>query len=447
MFNRRRAVVLIILGLSLGLVFFLTPKRIYIPFLVLVSGAFVGAYLIKLGNYKSRSALMKIFLAGLSIRTAFCVILAYISHIKNGHIFFLKADDYGYSYNAHRILDAWYTTGVFPPHDSMVWMKAAGDLDYAYWVAFLYHFVGPYHFLPLFINCVTGAFSIILLYKLAEKVFNPKVGLGAAGIFAFWPSLILWSTQNLRDALIIFFMLLIFVSQILFNENRHKFVAFLLFCCSFFVIIQFRFVLAFILALATIFTLLFSPRLRLRIAVCLLSLCLGISIIFNFFNLRNILQYNFDVKCFFSFWQALSHHHSLRVMDADSAFLVNVNINTFSDFLRESPRFIGYILFAPFPWQLNKISQLFAISEMLVWYFLVFFALKGAWFAFRYRLRLSLGVSIFVLATVIAFFAEGNLGTLFRHRAVIWPIFFIYISAGFFYTPEPFKKGPEIKDQ
>lgn len=85
------------------------------------------------------------------------------------------------------------------------------------------------------------------------------------------------------------------------------------------------------------------------------------------------------------------------------------------------PTGIANALFAPFPWSIRRTLDALAIPEMLFWYLLLallpwsFWRLRRQWRTLM-PLWLYVGglLGIFVLA-------EGNYGTLFRHRAMVIP--------------------------
>ncbi len=81
-------------------------------------------------------------------------------------------------------------------------------------------------------------------------------------------------------------------------------------------------------------------------------------------------------------------------------------------------------LFAPFPWSVQRAADLAVLPEMLVWY-VVLAAVIGV---LRERPRWShlAPVVLFALGGfAILALAEGNVGTLYRHRAMFIPWIFV----------------------
>lgn len=80
-----------------------------------------------------------------------------------------------------------------------------------------------------------------------------------------------------------------------------------------------------------------------------------------------------------------------------------------------------YALFAPFPWALERELDRLTIPDMLVWYVLLLLAPITVWRA-RARWRVLLPVALFVAGVIGVFtLAEGNFGTLYRHRSMVIP--------------------------
>ncbi len=93
----------------------------------------------------------------------------------------------------------------------------------------------------------------------------------------------------------------------------------------------------------------------------------------------------------------------------------------FTRTLAHIPRGLAYALFAPFPWSARRLLDLPAIAEMIAWYLVLIAALWTLWKE-RSQWRLLVGPVLFLSGTMLLFaLVEGNVGTLFRHRAMVIP--------------------------
>ncbi len=423
--------VLALIGIFIGLSLTFVPAAIAVPLVVAAGGLIFGIWLISCMEPEKPASLIKIFTAGLAVRLALCILLAFVSYIKRGHPFFLGADDYGFSLNASRIIDAWRAMGYIPAPNSLNWMLVAGDLNYSYLLSYFYYFIGEYQFMPLFINCSLGALSIVLIYLLAKQIYGYKVAIASAFLFAFWPSIVLWSTQNLKESPTIFIILLAFLCVRELRRSYFKAGYLVLLLGSLALIFKIRLSIFLFLFLSTSVSLFLFSGKRYLLSGLFVFCVIFIFFANNWLGIQTffVKRFSLDVSSIFS---TLQHHHFSRTLSADTAFLTGIDISKPINFLLYLPLFLVYVFFSPFPWSILKLNQFLAGLETLLWYFLIIFAVKGLFLTLRYKLKESLVFIFFFLLVLFASFGEGNIGTLFRHRALFWPWWFMLISAGLF---------------
>lgn len=94
------------------------------------------------------------------------------------------------------------------------------------------------------------------------------------------------------------------------------------------------------------------------------------------------------------------------------------------------PTGLVYALLAPFPWKPERVADVLTVPDMLLWYLALPAAIWTAWS--RRRLLLpAVPMLLFVAGALVAFaLAEGNVGTLYRHRAMVVPFVVIIASPG-----------------
>ncbi len=99
--------------------------------------------------------------------------------------------------------------------------------------------------------------------------------------------------------------------------------------------------------------------------------------------------------------------------------------------LAHLPVGLAYVIAAPFPWALHNWLARLSFAETTIWYLLLIAAVLGgiahkrSWRRW-YMLVLYVAGVIFILAII-----EGNVGTLVRHRAMlVMPFVFIFSAAG-----------------
>src|SRR6185295_3319084 len=73
-----------------------------------------------------------------------------------------------------------------------------------YLVAFVYEIVGRNMFAIQLINAAVGSTTSVIVYNTSERLFNNiRVSRVAAVLVCFFPSLVLWSSQALKDGIIV----------------------------------------------------------------------------------------------------------------------------------------------------------------------------------------------------------------------------------------------------
>ena len=119
------------------------------------------------------------------------------------------------------------------------------------------------------------------------------------------------------------------------------------------------------------------------------------------------------------------------MLSAKSGFGEDVDVSTASGAIQAVPTGIVYLLFAPFPWQLESLRQSITLPEMLIWWAAFPFLVLGFWFTFRYRLRQSFVIFIFTTMLTLAYSVfQGNVGTAYRQRSQILVFYFIFVAVG-----------------
>jgi hypothetical protein len=92
------------------------------------------------------------------------------------------------------------------------------------------------------------------------------------------------------------------------------------------------------------------------------------------------------------------------------------------------PTGVLYALAAPFPWQAATRADIVTIPEMLAWYLVLIAAIIGTWTSRRRWRELFIVVAAAAGVFAVLAVAEGNAGTLFRHRAMLYPFVLILAS-------------------
>jgi 4-amino-4-deoxy-L-arabinose transferase-like glycosyltransferase len=294
-----------------------------------------------------------------------------------------------------------------------------------YYVGGVYYVLGENQLAVQLINGVLGAAACIAVYKIAQLVYpNQRVARTAALLTAFSPSMVLWSSQMLKDAPIVLCLCMCALYTL---KLRRRFTAprLLLLLVSLFCLFALRHY-AFYIMFAAIATALlfmakqFSPLRMLQGGVIVIVIGIALA----YLGAAQVPQETFDLKRI-----QLSREWSGKV--ANSGFGGDIDITDPTAAAGFLPLGLLYVLFAPFPWMISNLRQLITLPELLAWWLLVPMLVKGYWFATRHRLRQSFAISVFTIGlTLVYALFQTNVGTAYRHRAQLYVFFFIFIGIG-----------------
>jgi hypothetical protein len=273
------------------------------------------------------------------------------------------------------------------------------------------------------LNAFMGAFSGRYLYLLARELYGEAVGRRAARLFVFFPSLVLWSTVNIRDVWVIF--LILFVSwksvQILRGYSAAGVVQLV---GGIFALTFFRDYLFFVVAAPPVIALVIG-RSRHFVRNFVLASVAGFALI--------LLVRHGAVS------EQASRHMSLEAISevrrdmaiGGSSFHEQVDISTPGRALTFLPIGVAYFLFSPFPWEITSVLKAFSAPEMILIYWFTLPAIRGIRYSVREKFRDSFQVLLLTgLLTVSYALGEGNVGTLYRHRAQVLGFYLMFAALG-----------------
>jgi hypothetical protein len=369
--------------------------------------------------------LMKLFVAGLLVRLVVGTLINVFALQE-----FFGGDAYTYDYYALALVRAWggdlYYAGLVQRFQGQLGSGAVGML---YLMAPIYALVGRNMLAVQFVNAVLGAATAPVIFLIAHNIFgNLRVARIASVFVAFFPSLVLWSSQGLKDGPIVFMLSLavLFTLRlgVKFSLRDVALLAVVLATLTMFRFYLFYMVVAAIAGAFTVgmreFTAISFIRQLLIIAAVGLTL--------TYLGIVRTANLQFD---YYADLSVVQRSRLDLATSAQSGFGEDVDVSTASGALRAVPTGILYLLFAPFPWQLQSLRQSITLPEMLIWWASFPFLVVGFWFTFRYRLRQSFVIFIFTTMLTLAYsIFQGNVGTAYRQRAQILVFYFIFFAVG-----------------
>jgi len=381
-------------------------------------------------NHEDYVFLLSLFICAFLSRIVLAFWFYHFVFLLNGKG--LLSDAWPYSENGARILQIWLS-GVRDMgyiSEQVRSVSHSGTIsNYDFWNAIVYFFTGGESPLSaVFINCLAGSLTVIFIFDITKQFSNNRKILTYAAILtAFWPSTFLWSIQNLKEPITVFFAS--FLMWIILRVRKNfRFYLLLLAAIPFLVLKQLReFVIpVFLCALLLNFFLTLKTRKETRLFL-LLGVCLVIFLFIEKKGVSSFLPKAIDGEPFLE-W--LHRNRSYRA-SGGSAFLAGMDITNLANFIIFLPLSFLVAWLAPFPWQMGSLGQISGLFEMIVFYLLLPCMFYGIKFIIRNNAKQGLYIVlyIFIMGFILALI-EGNIGTLFRHRAMILPFCFIPIAIG-----------------
>src|SRR5207253_5942317 len=111
-----------------------------------------------------------------------------------------------------------------------------------------------------FVNAVLGAVTSVIIFLCALQIFkNNRVARIAALLTAFFPSLVLWSSQGLKDGPIVFLLALSILATLKLGEQL-TLKYFVVLACSLFALLSLRFYVFYMMLAAIVGALVLGMR-------------------------------------------------------------------------------------------------------------------------------------------------------------------------------------------
>lgn len=396
--------------------------QFYLAILVGALPVAVCVWIIWCSDPTDRTFITKIFVAALVARYA----IAYFIYSRNLQQF-LGADADTYDAFGNALLKSW--SGLVDPN--AYWLvkyttSRTSGFGMYYYVASLYYVIGQNALAIQLINCAIGAGVCIAGYKIAMLVYpSRRVARAVCVMTAFSPSLILWTSQGLKDGPIMLFLCLC-VLYALQLRDKINIKSFLYLLVSLLCLYTLRHYAAYIMFTAVAGGLLFTSSKKFSaikvVQGAILVIVIGVA--FSYFGAPDVAKSTIDLK-------QIQNARVWGAKASNSGFGGDVDITDPEAALGYLPLGITYVLLAPFPWMINNLRQLITLPELLAWWVLMPLMVRGYWFSLRNNLRQSFVICTFVLGLTLAFaLYQSNAGTAYRHRSQLYVFFFVFICIG-----------------
>jgi Dolichyl-phosphate-mannose-protein mannosyltransferase len=373
-----------------------------------------------------RKFLLQLFASAVMIR----IVVGTLIYVFQMQTFF-GGDAITYDYFGWALLKVWegnkdYQIAI----DIFSGGGASSGWGMIYLVAAIYKIVGRNMLAIQFVNSVIGAAIGPLAYLISMEIFsNRRVARICALLSAFFPSLVLWSSQGLKDGPIVFLLVLSMLATLKLGSHfSFKYLSALAvaLCC----LITLRFYVFYIAVLSIIVAFILGRgRLTAQTFARQMGVMILIGVALAYFGVSRYATKQFDT---YGNLKQLQLMRTDASNSANSGFGQDLDVSSPEGALSALPLGLSYLILAPFPWQLASVRQAITLPEMLIWWTSLPLLFLGLWFALKYRLKEVAPIVIFTtLLTLTYSILQGNVGTAYRQRAQLLVFYFVFVAIGF----------------
>ena len=391
--------------------------------LVVIFSSLVVASIFRRYAGEDREFITLLFLAGLVVRLTFGLIV----HMYDLRDFF-GADSETYHFLGGVMSDYWL--GVVDSRDAAYRIATMSRPGWGmtYLVAAIYAAVGKNIVAAQSFCAVIGAATAPMVYFCAKQIYlNKSVAKTAAFGVAFFPAFVIWSSQLLKDGLVIFLLVLVF-TMVLQLQERINYGAIFVIILSMFAIVTLRFYIFYMVAIAVVGSLVIGLSSKntsiFKRAALLVVLGLGLT------YLGVLRSASVDFERYVDLERVQVSRMDLA-KSGESGFAEEADVSTTEGAISAIPIGLAYLMLAPFPWQVANVRQAITVPEVLVWWALLPLMIGGIVYTVRHRLKSAFPVLFFSLVLTLAYsIFQGNVGTAYRQRTQIQVFLFIFIAVG-----------------
>lgn len=377
--------------------------------------------------------LLRVFIGGLLVRMLVGTLI-FSFHLQE----FFGGDAITYDFFGNALLKVWQGERFY-----MLYVQqfvgtgtgGGGGWGMLYMVAVIYRIVGQNMLAVQFVNSILGAATAPIIYLCARHIFsNLRVARLTALFVAFFPSLVLWSAQGLKDGPIVFLLSFSMLATLRLGEKlSFKYITML--ACALFALLSLRFYVFYMLvaAIAGAFVIgMRGPSARNFLRQFLVIMSLGLAL--TYLGVTRYASSQFET---YANLERVQRSRADLATSAKSGFGKDVDVSTTGGALAALPIGVIYLMFAPFPWQLASLRQIITLPEMVVWWTSFPMLVLGLWYSVKFRLRQISPILIFTTMLTLAYsIFQGNVGTAYRQRAQILVFYFMFVAVGFILMKE-----------
>lgn len=342
---------------------------------------------------------------------------------------FFGGDAFTYDFFGNALLRSWGGDTFYQMMVTQFTATAGSGWGMLYLVAVVYKITGQNPLAVQYVSAVLGAATAVVIYLTVQEIFgNQRVARVAALTTAFFPSLVLWSSQELKDGPIIFLLAVSMLATLKLGA-RFRVQYLIVLILALFSLLTMRFYVFYMAAAAVGVAFLIGTRaLTAQSLVRQLLVMVVIILALSYFGVTRYAGLQFETYGSLEMLQRTRADTAL----AESGFGRGADVSTSTGAIGAIPLGLTYLLLAPFPWQMASLRSLITLPEMIVWWCSLPLLVTGLVFTVRYRLRQITPILIFTFMLTLSYSVfQGNIGNAYRQRAQLLIFYFIFVAVGF----------------
>lgn len=321
--------------------------------------------------------------------------------------------------------------GVLDLPDVLAGALEGHHRGYYFLTGTLFFFTGAPARLPAAaLNCFFGALTVVFAYRIARSVFSSTVAMRVGWWTCFFPSLIIWSAQTLKEPVVIFLETVALYGCVRLKQSGFSLRHVVLCASTIVLLMPFRFYAAYIVGAAVVLALVLPQinkrKLTFGSAIAVAGLVIPIIAATGVMAQHEAEFEKFDLQRIEKFRRDVAE-------GAGSGVGSDYDLNTSSGLALGTSVGAAHLLLAPFPWQLGvSLRALFTLPELVVWWWLFFIAvIPGLIHAVKTKFNDIQPMLFFTLTLGLLYsMMFGNIGLVFRQRAQLLPWLLIFAAVG-----------------
>ena len=375
---------------------------------------------LKVKDQETLTFLMNILLASFLIRVLLASLI-YGLHFEQS----FGPDAYTYDSWGNALANYWWGAG--PPLQTDI-NRIGWGMPYI--VASIYFVTGKNPLAVQFISCLLGAATTVLAYFISKEIFNNNRAARYTAIFVgFFPAMIVWTSQLLKEGFIIFFLALSLLAALNLQKRfGYSWIIYLLLALSGLFILRSYIFLMVIVAIFGGFIL--TSKSSAENLASRFVACVVIATAFAYLGVWNISS---DQIQAYGNLDRVQMGREWASKAANSGVVEEkTDVSTSEGAISALPVGLATLLLAPFPWQVGNLTQGLTMPEMVLWWASLPFLISGLFYTIKTRFRESVSILFFTLILSLTYaIYQGNLGTIYRQRSQIQVFLLLFTAVGF----------------